>query len=659
MKVLFILFAALAFVTSARNSHKYKPGDNVPVYANFMGPYYNTLETYAFYSHNKDCASNGLAWCPLPEGAAPEKKATTLAERLDGDRPVLTPVFNVQFLKDKTNERMCAREMTVEEIKNYRTAIAKLFYYELICDNLPVHGFLGFSDTVLVDMLPTGSFLLFTHFDFTIGYRGSQILQVNMTVDPKRAAELSAPPALEASLRVVFDYSVRWVAVPEGVEPVQPAFLSDVRANAAASVGAHWLSIVNSLLLALILTGFLVLLIIRVVKNDFVRYSTGDGSDAFADALERGERLGRFGSGRTGNGAGDDEYDDEDVDDDNGKGARASGAAAGAAGARDAAGDADFGWKLVHGDVFRFPKNKTLLCVLAGYGVQVLAVVVGVFVLALGGLFRLEMSGSLYVAGIVLYALSAGFGGFVANRLYRQMGGRRWAWVVVLLVLLFPVVFAAVGLYLDFVALAYHSLRAMRFTTMLQVCSIYLFVGIPITLLGSIVGRRTASDFVAPCRTKLTPREIPEAPWFRRLPARMLVAGFLPFSSIFVELYYVYTSFWGHGYYSLYGVLAVVFVLLILVSVCVTITATYFMLSVEDYRWWWSSFFCGGSTAVFTMVYSLFFWKQSAMSGFFQGSFFFGYSFIVCLSMFLVLGAFGFFGSFHFVRYIYSHVKLD
>lgn len=648
MKALLVVFAALAIVATARNSHKYAAGDNVPVYANFMGPYDNTIETYGFYNNKKECASYGLAWCPLPEGAAPEKKATTLAERLDGDRPVRTPVFNVEFLKDKTDEPMCTRELSLDVIKSYRTAIAKLFYYELICDNLPVHGFLGFTDAKTADRR-AARFGLFTHFDFAIGYRGSQILQVNLTVDPNRVALLSAPPALEAKLRVAFDYSVRWVALPAGADPVQPAFVAHTPAGASAN--AHWLSILNSLLLALLLVGFLVLLVIRVVKNDFVRYGAGDSSDVLADVLERGERT-RPGAARRGNGGGDD--DDDDDDDENGKGLRG-----GAAAARDAGSDADFGWKLVHGDVFRFPKNKTLLCVLVGYGVQVLAVVVGVFVLALCGLFRLEMSGSLYVAGIVLYALSAGFGGFVANRLYRQMGGARWAWVVVLLVVLYPAVFAAVGLCLDFVALAHHSLRAMRFTTMLQVCSIYLFVGIPTTVLGSIVGWRTARDFVAPCRTKLAPREIPEAPWYRRLPARMLVTGFLPFSAIFVELYYVYSSFWGHSYYSLYGVLAVVFALLVLVSVCVTVTATYFTLSVEDYRWWWSAFCCGGSTALFTLVYSYFFWRQSSMSGFFQGSFFFGYSFIACLSMFLVLGALGFFGSFRFVRYIYSRVKLD
>ena len=34
------------------------------------------------------------------------------------------------------------------------------------------------------------------------------------------------------------------------------------------------------------------------------------------------------------------------------------------------------GWKLVHGDVFRAPKNPNLLSVLVGSGVQLLAMVV-------------------------------------------------------------------------------------------------------------------------------------------------------------------------------------------------------------------------------------------------------------------------------------------
>jgi len=265
----------------------------------------------------------------------------------------------------------------------------------------------------------------------------------------------------------------------------------------------------------------------------------------------------------------------------------------------------------------------------------------------------------LYVAIIVLYALSSGIGGFVANRLFRQMGGKRWAWVVVLLLILYPFTMAGIVLYMDFVAVAHFSIRAIRFTTMLQIFSIYLFVGCPFTFFGSILGRNTASDFVAPCRTKVAPREIPEPPWYLTLPIQMLVSGFLPFSSIFVELFYVYSSIWGHSYYSLYGVLVVVFSLLLLVSTSVTITITYFLLSVEDYRWWWNSFICGGSTSLFTFGYSAVYWVQSQMSGFLQGSFYFGYVVIVCLSMFLMLGSLGYFGSSVFVKYIYSHLKLD
>jgi len=417
--------------------------------------------------------------------------------------------------------------------------------------------------------------------------------------------------------------------------------LYDATENKEDRLGVHWISVKNSLFLALFMCGFLALLIIRVVRNDFIRYSAGDVNGTISDALERGDRRSVLPGGI------------EDDDDDNGK-----------AKERDdivsvSSANSEYGWKLVYGDVFRFPKNKTLFCVLVGYGFQILAVVLGVFLLGLAGVFAPTMMGSIYVAGIVLYALSAGVSGFVANRLFRQMGGQRWAWVVVLLIVLYPFIFATVVLFMDFVAVAHYSIRAIRFTTMLEVSSIYLFVGVPFTFLGSILGRNTASDFVAPCRTKVAPREIPEPPWYMTKPIQLAIAGFLPFSSIFVELFYVYSSIWGHSFYGLYGILALVFVLVLLVCASATISVTYFLLSVEDYRWWWNSFICGGSVAFFMFGYSIFYWMESHMYGFLQGTFYFGFNIVVCLSVFLMLGSVGFFGSRIFVKYIYSRVKLE
>ncbi len=47
-------------------------------------------------------------------------------------------------------------------------------------------------------------------------------------------------------------------------------------------------------------------------------------------------------------------------------------------------------------------------------------------------------------------------------------------------------------------------------------------------------------------RTTKYPREIPPLPWYRRAFPQMLMAGFLPFSAIYIELYYIFASVWGH-----------------------------------------------------------------------------------------------------------------
>ena len=73
-------------------------------------------------------------------------------------------------------------------------------------------------------------------------------------------------------------------------------------------------------------------------------------------------------------------------------------------------------------------------------------------------------------------------------------------------------------------------------------------------------------------------------------------AGFLPFSAIYIELYYIFASIWGHKVYTVWSILFIVFIILILVTAFITIALTYFQLAVEDHRWWWRSFLCGGST---------------------------------------------------------------
>lgn len=78
------------------------------------------------------------------------------------------------------------------------------------------------------------------------------------------------------------------------------------------------------------------------------------------------------------------------------------------------------------------------------------------------------------------------------------------------------------------------------------------------------------------------------------MPAQALIAGFLPFSAVSMELFYIFSTLWGHAIYTLYGILVVVFLMLVVVTAFVSVASAYFLLSAEDWRWWWRSIINGG-----------------------------------------------------------------
>merc|ERR1712159_825146 len=80
------------------------------------------------------------------------------------------------------------------------------------------------------------------------------------------------------------------------------------------------------------------------------------------------------------------------------------------------------------------------------------------------------------------------------------------------------------------------------------------------------------------------PRLIPEKRWYATPPVLIALGGILPFGSIFIEMYFVFTSFWNYKFYYVYGFMLLVYIILTIVTVCVTIVVTYFLLNNEDYR---------------------------------------------------------------------------
>ena len=168
--------------------------------------------------------------------------------------------------------------------------------------------------------------------------------------------------------------------------------------------------------------------------------------------------------------------------------------------------------------------------------------------------------------------------------------------------------------FLNTVAIAYRSTAALPFGTICVIFLIWALVTFPLTVLGGIAGKNAKTEFNAPCRTTKYPREIPQLPWYRRAIPQMAMAGFLPFSAIYIELYYIFASVWGHKVYTIYSILFIVFIILVIVTAFITIALTYFQLAVEDHEWWWRAVVCGGSTGVFIYACTWFLYGQISSS---------------------------------------------
>jgi hypothetical protein len=204
------------------------------------------------------------------------------------------------------------------------------------------------------------------------------------------------------------------------------------------------------------------------------------------------------------------------------------------------------------------------------------------------------------------------------------------------------------------------SMAALPAGTIFMILVVWALVAVPLTVFMSVAGKNTRKEFYAPCRTNKYAREVPELPWYRSTLPQMAMAGFLPFSAIYVELYYIFASVWGHKVYIIWSILAIVFAILLVTVAFITVALVYFQLAAEDHQWWWRSFLCGGSTGLFVYAYCVYYYLfRSEMTGLLQTSFFFGYMAVACYGLFIMLATVGFQASLMFVRRIYYAIKCE
>ncbi|KAF3661957.1 Transmembrane 9 superfamily member 3 [Capsicum annuum] len=297
------------------------------------------------------------------------------------------------------------------------------------------------------------------------------------------------PRPLEEGRLLGMTYSVKWVPTNITYERRFDVYLD----YPFFEHQIHWFSVFNSFMMVIFLTGLVSMILMRTLRNDYAKYARED------DDLESLER---------------------DVNEES-------------------------GWKLVHGDVFRPPQNLALLSAVIGTGAQLTTLVLLVIIFAIIGMLYIGR-GAITTTFIVCYALTSFIAGYVSGGLYSRSGGKKWIKSMILTASLFPFMCFGIGFILNTIAIFYGSLAAIPFGTMVVVLIIWAFISFPLALLGTVVGRNWSGTPNNPCRVKTIPRPIPEKKWYLTPSVISLMGGLLPFGSIFIEMYFVFTSFWNY-----------------------------------------------------------------------------------------------------------------
>jgi len=251
--------------------------------------------------------------------------------------------------------------------------------------------------------------------------------------------------------------------------------------------------------------------------------------------------------------------------------------------------------------------------------------------------------------------------GYVSARLCKLFEGdvERWRKTTLLTAFLFPGLFFSVFFVMNLMIWGEKSSGAVPFTTMFAIVVLWFGISVPLVLMGSRAGyAEPAIDL--PVKVQSIPRQIPEQPWSSNPWIAPLVGGILPFGAVFTEVFFMMASIWQHQFYYLFGFAAIVFIVLVITCAEISIALTYFMLTGEDYRWWWNAFLSSGCSAVYLFAYSIVhFYSRLRITKMASIVLYFTYMGVFSVMFFLLTGAVGLAAAFFFLRAIYGSIKVD
>lgn len=605
---------------------------------------------------------NHFDFCQAPDSE--ESPVENLGQVVFGERIRPSP-YNISFLKAVDCNKLCTKNYDLSNVdsKNKLQFITKgilrNYQQHWIVDNMPVtwcYPVEGEGQQYCSSGFPMGcyvsktgvqkdacvmsplfnkkdTFYLFNHVDLELTYhsgeheawgssfgeKGGRITSVRVSprsidhnsdasTDSKNlncgsdSLPMEIPSSIfgdnDAKKRIIYSYSITF----KKDNSIKWSSRWDYILESMPHTNIQWFSILNSLVIVLFLTGMVAMILLRTLHKDIARYNQIDSED---DAQE------------------------------------------------------EFGWKLVHGDVFRAPKHSMLLSVFLGSGVQVLCMTLITLFFACLGFLSPANRGALMTCAMVMFVCLGTPAGYVSARLYKSFGGSKWKANVLLTSLLCPGIVFTIFFCLNLLLWAKSSSAAIPFSTLIGLLALWFGVSLPLTFVGAYLAFKKR-PIEHPVRTNQIPRQIPEQSLYTQPIPGMVMGGILPFGCIFIQLFFILNSIWSNQTYYMFGFLFLVFIILTITCSETTILLCYFHLCAEDYHWWWRSFLTSAFTSIYLFLYCVhYFVTKLTISGTASTLLYFGYTLIMVFLFFLLTGTVGFFACFWFTRKIYSVVKVD
>ncbi|KAL8180817.1 UNVERIFIED_CONTAM: transmembrane 9 superfamily member 2 [Gekko kuhli] len=556
------------------------------------------------------------------QDATEKRPSENLGQVLFGERIASSP-YKFTFNKPETCKKVCMKSYNPENAKDVsKLAFLKKgmqlnYQHHWIIDNMPVTWCYDVEDgqkycnpgfptgcfvtaagrvkdacVMSADFNKKNTFYLFNHVDITIMYHsgkdenwpGARLVAARLEPRSYKHTEkndlicdglpMEIPAVFSEKLDLIYTYSVKFVEN----NSIKWASRWDYILESMPHTNIQWFSIMNSLVIVLFLSGMVAMILLRTLHKDIARYNQMDSSE---DAQE------------------------------------------------------EFGWKLVHGDVFRPPRKGMLLSVFLGQGTQIFIMTFITLFFACLGCLSPANRGALMTCAVVLWVLLGTPAGYVSARMYKTFRGEKWKTNVLLTALLCPGVVFADFFIMNLILWVKGSSAAIPFGTLAAILAMWFGISVPLTFIGAYFGFKE-KPIEHPVRTNQIPRQIPEQSFFTKPLPGIIMGGILPFGCIFIQLFFILNSIWSHQMYYMFGFLFLVFIILLITCSEATVLLCYFHLCAEDYHWWWRSFLTSSFTAVYLFIYAVhYFFSKLQITGTASTILYFGYTMIMVLIFFL------------------------